>query len=179
MSGFVPGHFVCYTVFMLEELGNFNTGLLTMDLIVVALGLAAVLGYSYTVGKDHGVLLIQALYMAAFPFFFIPQVIDLLPDFGFEPDIAHIIYLGILFVITVFILMRNAFFESPMVPSQWEIGVFGILFTGLAATIVGSFLPPEMVEGFSPVVQAAFFGDALLAFWVLAPIGFWVLIKGE
>lgn len=163
----------------METLANFDTGLLTIDLIVVALGLAAVLAYSYTAGKDHGVLLIQSLYISAFPFFFIPQVIDLLPDFGLDPYIAKLVYLAALFVITAFILMRNGFFESPMVPSQWEIGVFGILFTGLAATIVGSFLPPELVEGFSPIVQAAFFGDALLAFWCLAPIGFWILIKGE
>lgn len=164
---------------MPEELANINAGFLTPDLIVVVLVLAGVLAYSSTAGKDHGVTMLQALYMAALPFFFVPQVVESLPTLGAEPYLAKIIYLAILWLVTFFILLRNEFFESPMVPALWEIGVFGVLFTGMAVAIVGTFLPPEMIEGTSSVVRAAFTGDAMLTFWVLAPVGAWILIKGE
>ena len=164
---------------MLEGIDVVNTSLISADLIVIGIALAGVLVFSYTIGRDYGVTLLQALYMSAFTFFFLPNLVASLPDLGMDRSVANLIYLGILFAITLFILMRNGFFESPMVPSMWEIGVFGVLFTGLASVIVISQLPPEMVAGFSPITQAAFTGDPLLAFWALAPVGFWVLIKGE
>jgi hypothetical protein len=163
----------------MEALSNIGGDFLSLDVIVVVLVLAGVLAFSYTIGKDHGVTLLQSLYLSAFPFFFLPNVVASLPDLGMEPHAINTIYLSGLFVVTAFILMRNGFFESPMVPSKWEIGVFGILFTGLAMAIIGSFMSPEVAEGLSPIVQATFFGDPLLTFWALAPIGFWVLIKGE
>lgn len=152
---------------------------LSFDLIVIGAFLIAVLAWSYTFGKDYGVTMILALYMAAFPFFFVPQVIDMIPTVGLPEEFAKLIFFGALWLLTFFILMRNGFFESPMVPALWEIGVFAILFTGFACVIVSTFLPPEMISGFSMITQAAFTGDVMLTFWAMAPIGFWILIRGD
>lgn len=164
---------------MPEEIGNLDTSFFTADLLVVVLILAAILIYVYTAGKEHGVTMLISLYMAAFPFFFVPGIFNSLPNFGLEDHVAKIIVFVILFLITFWILCRNGFFESPMVPSKWEIGVFGVLFTGFALAIVGSFLSMEVSSSFSTIIKSVFYGDAILAFWAFAPVGFWILIKGE
>ena len=156
-----------------------SSGFLSIDIIVVVLALAAILVYSYTIGKGYGVTMLQALYISAFVTHFIPQVFELLPSFGMQQYAASLVWLGILFVVTFFILKRNTFFESPTVPSMWEIGVFGILFAGLAGVIIISSLSEEVISGFQPMIQTIFTGDVMTTVWVAAPILFWLVINGD
>jgi hypothetical protein len=164
---------------MLEAIRNIDISFLSADLLGVILVLIGVLIFSYSIGKDYGVTMLIALYISAFPIFFVPQIFDLIPNIGVAPYLQSILQFSILFLITFYIISKNGFFESPMVPSKWEIGAFGLLATGLLLTIIGTMVPTEMSFGFSSIVISLFYGDTMLAFWSLAPIGFWVLIKGE
>lgn len=164
---------------MTEAIGSIDISFLSADLLGVILVLLGVLIFSYTIGKDYGVTMLVALYISAFPFFFIPQIFDLIPQVGIEEYLQDILEFSVLFLVTFWIISKNGFFESPMVPSKWEIGVFGLLATGLLLTIIGTMIPIDISEGFSSIVTSLFYGDTMLAFWSISPIGFWVLIKGE
>lgn len=164
---------------MFDQLNTLIGGVLSWDVLVLGAALIAVLAYAYTLGKDYGVTMIVALYIAALPFFAVPSVVEMIPTLGMAPYIAQIIFLGVLFLLIFFVISRNGFFESPMVPSLWEIGVFAILFTGLLAAIIYTFLPEDVAGSLSTLTQALFNDPIVLSVWLLLPVGFWVLIRGE
>ncbi|MCH8049448.1 hypothetical protein IH979_01920 [Patescibacteria group bacterium] len=156
-----------------------NISFTTWDTLVVLVVLAVVIAYSFTIGKDYVTTIIIALYMAAAGITFAPLLASLTLDVDLEPHSIKIILLIALFLITLWIISHNGYFEPYIVPSGWEVVVFSVLFTGLLLTLVVTYLPQEVIDGFAPSTRLLFANDSAATIWVLAPIGAMILIKGR
>jgi hypothetical protein len=164
---------------ILETAEKIHPALASWDILIILVFLGLSMWYAYTIGKDHIITLMTALYISAFPFFFIPGLRDWIPQVeALSPDIIILIAFGVLFFLTFYFLTRNDFFAAPIVPSLWEIAVFTILFVGLFTAVVGSLLSPDFFTP-SQIVNIAFMSQEALLVWSVAPIISYMVIKGN
>lgn len=162
---------------ILEEVEKIHPVLASWDVLALLIALALIMWYASTWGKEYVVTLIQTLYFALIPFL-IFDVNSLLPETDFAVGAVRLIVFGVFFFLIHFILRKNHFFESPMVPSMWEIGAFGLVFCGFLFASLGYIAGPEITGGFSQIVQVAFLGDEVRLGWSLAPLVLFLMIRG-
>ncbi len=160
-------------------LSFFSSLTLSIDLLVILGVFILFILYFCTLGKEDVVTAIKAIYISAFPIFFFSDLFSLLPTFGVESGFLEGGYFLVFFLITFFILTRNGFFESPMVPALWETGVFATLAAGLFVVILARLSGGVFQADLSELTNLLFISQPGSIFWVVAPIGFWLLIRGD
>ncbi|MDA0208541.1 MAG: hypothetical protein O3B64_04050 [bacterium] len=162
---------------ILEEVEKIHPALASWDVLALLIAIILIMWYAAMWGKEYVVTLIQTLYLALVPFLMF-DVNRLLPETDVAVGTVRLVVFGIFFLLIYFIVRKNRFFESPTVPSMWEIGAFGLVFCGFLFTSLGYIAGPEVTGGLSQIVQVAFLGDEVRLGWSLAPLVLFLMIRG-
>lgn len=110
---------------------------------------------------------------------FLPYINNLESLIKTDSSISSIIIFTIVYLVVFFVLKWNGFFEPYVVPTGIEIALFAISFTGFLIVILGSLMSADMIASFSPLSRLIFTGDIAVTTWSLAPLGLFILIRGD
>lgn len=143
---------------------------LPVDILAVIVLVAALMAYNYTIGKHRATTLLVALYVAGALYMFMPVT-----DFAHEviplsAPLLPLVMFGVLFVVTYFVLARNAFFEPYLIPCGWELGMFSALHAALIIAILVSIEPSSATAAFSPNFSRFFLDPIVRSVIVAVPI---------
>lgn len=150
---------------------NINVHNPTWDLFIVLFFVIGALLYGMSLGKDRIVAIMVSIYMAL-------AVVNVLPSFVFnlkinEGTTFQITAFLSVFVILFFLLSRQAVLNA-LGPSSngsfLQVILFSVLHIGLLISVTMSYLPPEMLQKFSPFIQQLFTAPWYHFGWVIAPI---------
>lgn len=163
---------------MLPFLASINWSAPTWDLFIALLFVIGALLYGLSLGRDRVLVILVSVYMALAVVANAPVLRDLnllqlpIPN-EFVVQIGF--FLG-LFVVLFFFLSRSALshtLASAGAPGPWwQTIVFSILQVGLLISITLSFLPPDALNGLSPLTRDIFTSYWGKSGWLIAPILF-------
>ena len=156
-----------------------NTQYFTWDVLVIVGFTLLSLAYFFTLGRDYVIAAIVAGYLAAFFMLAVPYINSIKALIKSSDSLSSLVVFFVFFLVIFLILKWNGFFEPYVVPTGFELVIFGLVFSGLMTVIITTFLSGEIINSISPISRLIFFGDIARTSWLLAPVGLFVLFRGE
>lgn len=143
----------------------------TWDLFLAGFFIIGALLYGLSLGKDRIIAIMMSIYMAL-------AVVAALPNFVLNIKVTDSYTLQVtaffsVFIVLFFLLSRQAVVNALSPKSQgkwWQTLIFSILHVGLLVSVTLSYLPPNMLEKFSPFTRYLFTNEWTAFAWIAAPI---------
>ena len=156
-----------------------NPTVFTWDLLVVVGMFALALLYAFTKGDQEVISLLISVYIAGFIISFSPHVFLLNDRVAIDPWMGKVLVFFILFLAAFLVLRRNGFFEPYVVPTGYEIATFTVIAVGLFVSTASRLAGPDVMEGFSSIIQILFYSNIAFSVWAAAPLVALLALRGE
>ena len=165
-----------------EVAGQFREPEAWGNLLIVAVFLVFILIYAFWLERHNIVINLIGLYVGLLGVNFFPSYKWSLGGW-MESWWAQIVILGVIFLVTVFILSRTGFFRisygSGFITRWWQAIVSGILQAGLLTSIILAIAPNHILRQFSSAVLDIFISETASFLWLILPLVGLILIKGK
>lgn len=156
-----------------------SLGVPFLDLIVLAVLVLGSLLYTFMVSRGKLLSILVSTYMAYVLVQFTPFLDGLADIVGFsDPFVLQIILFGVVFLL-ILLILSNVIFQTPIGAETLGLAVaflFSFLQVGFLIAVFFSFLPPEILETFSPLLQILFINDTSLFLWAATPVVFLIYL---
>ena len=144
--------------------------LLMLDALVAAGVIIASLAFAYTIGRYTLVPMITALGIGA-TFVALAPYTEYVPGIGSWPVFQqHIVMFVVVTMLAYLTFRRHEYFEPSVVPTRFESMICGLLIAGFTLTVIGVWLPEEILMTISPQLRWIFGEPIAQTLWILAPI---------
>ena len=140
-----------------------------LDLTVLAVLVLGSFVYTFMVSRGKLLAILVSTYMAYVLVQFAPFL---------DSDIVKIIVFSVVFLL-VLLILSNVIFQTPIGSETLGLPlafVFSVLQVGFLISVFFSFLPPEILETFSPLLQTMFASQMALFVWATAPVLFLIYV---
>ncbi|MFA5106862.1 MAG: hypothetical protein WC497_00880 [Patescibacteria group bacterium] len=154
------------------------------DLFIILFFVVAVFLYGLSLGRDRIVVILVSIYMALAVVTTAPYIGNFSTEVGVNQFFVVRIsmFLGV-FILLFLLLSRSALLQTIAAADKkggfFQIMVFSILHVGLLISITLSFLPPDSINGLSPLTRTIFASEVGRFIWIVAPIVLMILLKSE
>lgn len=151
------------------------------DISILLFFLISTFLYGLSLGRDRIIVILVSIYMSL-------AVVEALPQFvlniNFNGNFAFQLTTFIaVFVVLFFFVSRMAILRTigaELSDGKWyQTIVFAFMHVGVLISITMSFLPPEIMQRFTPLTQQIFTGEWQHFAWIAAPLVAMVIFGGQ
>jgi len=164
-----------------ELVKSFNWQSPSWDLFIFLFWAVAAVFYTFAAGRGRIINILISVYMAKLLTLEAPFLTDAikgrLPESVFA--VQQLVVFGILFVLLFIFLGRYAFKTSADHRKMSSIAfglIFALLQVGLLINTVLTLLPTGVQNSFSELIQILFIRNPASFIWLVAPVGFLILL---
>lgn len=160
---------------------TFNWHTPSWDLFIVLFWIVAAVLYAFAAGRGRLLSILVSVYMAKLLVIeapFLQKLVNTKLNIV-TVSLQHLATFAALFLVLFFFLSKYGF-RAAAEGRNGATLVFGIPFAflqiGLLINIVLGFVPPHVQQGLHPLIQFLFIQSGANFFWLLAPIGYLILL---
>lgn len=143
----------------------------TWDMMLVGFFVVGALLYGLSLGRDRIIGILMSIYIALAVTSALPDVVvnvNIEGGFAFQITTFLAVFAGMFFLMSRMALSRSLALNSD--GGLIQTVVFSFLHVGLIVAVGMSFMPPEILDKFSPLTQEIFTNQWAYFGWIVAPL---------